>query len=271
MKLTNKISIYLSSKNLFKKYSIIRVLYALTEFFSFKPIRLIQSFSWYLRDYYYYWYRLKKSKDYNFNYKMSLKYIYPCLTDRTKFTPLDTTYFLQDTWAARKIFELKPKKHYDVGSSAMTIGLLSQFIPITMVDIRPLPVELPNLQFIKGSITNLPFKNNSIDSISSLCVVEHIGLGRYGDRLDSLGSEKAIYELKRVLRRRGVILFSVPVDAENRIYFNAHRSFTRDYIVIELFNGFELIEEKYQYGNELVDMYDKNRGFGTGLYFFKKK
>jgi len=67
-----------------------------------------------------------------------------------------------------------------------------------MVDIRPIDVSLDNLFFVKGSILNLPFRNNSIESISSLCVVEHIGLGRYGNVIDPYGSEKAIKELKRV-------------------------------------------------------------------------
>jgi SAM-dependent methyltransferase len=191
------------------------------------------------------------------------------LDDKTSFTPIDPVYFYQDTWAARKVFELNPKNHCDIGSSAKTIGILSQFTPITMIDIRPLPVVLPNLKFIKGSILNLPFENNSIESISSLCVVEHIGLGRYGDPVDNFGSEKSIVELKRVVMVGGVLFFSVPVDKVNTIYFNAHRAFTRSYL-LSLFCDFELIEEKYQYGYELIDCYDADRGFGTGLFMFRK-
>lgn len=193
----------------------------------------------------------------------------PYLDDKTSFTPIDPVYFYQDSWAAKKIFELKPKHHHDIGSSAKTIGILSQFTPVTMVDIRPLPVELSNLNFIKGSILNLPFDDCSIDSISSLCVIEHIGLGRYGDTIDSFGSEKSIAELKRVVKPGGVILFSVPVDRVNTVYFNAHRAFTRNY-VLTLFNEFELVEERYQYGYELTESYSASRGFGTGLYMFRK-
>lgn len=193
----------------------------------------------------------------------------PCLSDKVSHTPIDPVYFYQDTWAARKIYELKPLHHYDVGSSAKTIGILSQFTPVTMIDIRPLPIALPGLDFIQGSILNLPFDDNSITSISSLCVVEHIGLGRYGDPIDSFGSEKAIVELKRVVKVAGVIIFSVPVDRVNTVYFNAHRAFTRDY-VLNLLDGFELVEEKYQYGYELVLNYVPERGFGTGLFMFKK-
>jgi SAM-dependent methyltransferase len=182
---------------------------------------------------------------------------------------MDPVYFYQDTWAARKLFELKPVHHYDVGSSAKTIGILSQFAPITMIDIRPLPLKLPNLHFIKGSIIDLPLNDNSVDSISSLCVVEHIGLGRYGDDIDAFGSEKSILELKRVVKIGGILLFSVPVDSVNTIYFNAHRAFTREY-VMSMFFGYELLEERYQYGDTLIEKFIPEFGFGTGLYMFKK-
>lgn len=205
----------------------------------------------------------------NPNYKVSAQYLYPCLTDRTGSNPIDSTYFFQDTWAAGKIFKLKPQHHYDIGSSLITVGILSQFVPTTMVDIRDVNVSLKNLFFKQGSILDLPFEDNSIESISSLCVVEHIGLGRYGDQIDSWGSEKAIKELKRVLINGGDLLFSVPVDRECRIYFNAHRSFTREYL-LELFKDLKLVEEKYIYEKEIQDNYDKLRGFGTGLYHFTK-
>jgi SAM-dependent methyltransferase len=208
-------------------------------------------------------------KDKNPKFKISINYIYPCLKDKTEKTLVEPIYFFQDTWAAKKIFEAKPKHHYDIGSAVKTIGIISQFVPTTMIDIRPIDVSLNGLFFMRGSILNIPFKNNSIESVSSLCVVEHIGLGRYGDVIDPYGSEKAIKELKRVLKKGGNLYFSVPVDEECRIYFNAHRAFTRSYI-LELFNDLKLIEEKYIYGKKVYDKYDKEKGFGTGLFHFKK-
>jgi SAM-dependent methyltransferase len=206
----------------------------------------------------------------NMVFQLSLKYLYPCLNDWTNYTPVEPTYFFQDTWAARKIFQLRPTHHYDVGSSIMTIGIISQYVPTTIVDIRPINLELENLYFITGSILALPFADESIESLSSLCVVEHIGLGRYGDSIDSWGSEKAAVELKRVLKSGGDLCVSVPVDEECRVYYNAHRAFTRDY-VLELFRGLDLVEEKYIYGRALYDEYDGARGFGTGLFHFRKR
>lgn len=197
------------------------------------------------------------------------KDLYPRLFDKTVTTGIDPVYFYQDTWCARKIFENKPPHHYDVGSKADLIGTISQFVPTTMIDIRPLEVTLPELSFVKGSILALPFKDGEISSLSSICVVEHIGLGRYGDPLDQFGSEKSAAELVRVLAPGGSLYVSGPIDSENKVYFNAHRAFTRTYI-FELFGSLKMIEEKYIYGNKLCDTYDPARGFGTGLYYFKK-
>ncbi len=205
----------------------------------------------------------------NLSFDASLRRIYPCLTDRTSVTPIEPTYFYQDAWAAGKIFELRPKHHYDVGSSVKTLGIVSQFVQTTMVDIRPVNVQLRNFNFKTGSILALPFENDSIESLSSLCVVEHIGLGRYGDELDPWGSEKAIAELKRVLKKGGNLLVSVPVDSNSRVYFNAHRAFTRGH-VLSLFKEMKLAEERYIYGSALHECYDPKKGFGTGLFHFVK-
>lgn len=238
--------------------SIYRTIQASGAYFRFRVISFIRDAFSFVVD-------LVSYKNDNKNFKF--KTIYPCLTDKTSETPLDPVYFFQDTWAAKKIFEIKPRKHVDVGSNAKTVGLISQFVPTTMVDIRPLPLRLKGLNFIKGSILNLPFEDDSLESISSLCVVEHIGLGRYGDELNSFGSEESTLELKRVTKQGGYILFSVPVDRENGVFFNATRTFTRDYI-LELFRDCELIEEMYIYGTETQSQYKPE--FGTGCYLFKK-
>jgi SAM-dependent methyltransferase len=207
--------------------------------------------------------------DRNLQFSLSMMDWYPCLTDKTETTPLDPVYFYQDAWAAGKIFQNKPKHHYDVGSAAKTIGIISQFVPTTMVDIRPIELKMDNLFFTKGSILELPFADNSIESISSLCVVEHIGLGRYGDPLDQFGSEKAIKELIRVTKPNGNIYFSVPIDEENKVFFNGHRAFTTEYIK-KLFLKCKVEEELYIVDNKLRPDYIKSKGYAVALFSIKK-
>lgn len=202
--------------------------------------------------------------------KISLSTLYPYLSDKTTITHIEPTYFYQDTWAAGKIFNAKPKKHFDIASNVKSMAIIAQAIPITLVDIRPVELPVRNFTFIEGTILDLPFKDNSIESLSCLCVVEHIGLGRYGDQLDSFGTEKAVKELQRVVKKGGNLYISVPIDKENKVYFNAHRSFTPEYF-LSLFPNMILKEERYIYGKELVKKYDREKGFGTGLFHLQKK
>ena len=238
--------------------------HSIKEFVSFDIVTLWKSTVWFFDDLRAYKSGLRQNPK-----AAKIGVLMPELKDRTTTTPLDPIYFLQDSWAAKKIFELKPEHHYDVGSAAKTIGIISQFVPTTMIDIRPIEIKLNDLFFREGSILALPFPDGSIQSLSSLCVIEHIGLGRYGDPVDVSGSEKAAAELQRVTAPGGIILISVPVDDGDKVYFNAHRVFTPKY-VMDMFNECTLLEQKYIYGNDLLEAYDKNKGYVVGLFMFKK-
>jgi SAM-dependent methyltransferase len=96
---------------------------------------------------------------------------------------------------------------------------------VEYVDLRPVRSNVRALQYRQGSITDLPFA-----SVSALHVVEHIGLGRYGDPIDPAGWLKAIGELRRVLAPGGSLYFSVPIGTE-RLEFDGHRVFDRGTIL----------------------------------------
>jgi len=128
---------------------------------------------------------------------------YPCLYDRTVAHPIDAHYFYQDIWAFKAILASGAKEHVDVGSRAILVGMLTAITKTIFVDIRPLDVGLENYESRPGSILALPFADSSVASLSCLHVAEHIGLGRYGDPLDPLGTQKAAAELSRVLAPGG--------------------------------------------------------------------
>src|SRR6185312_7810814 len=130
-----------------------------------------------------------------------------------------------------KIAQQRPYQHVDVGSSVKTMALLAQFVPVEFVDIRTIDILADGMTSTVGSILNLPFPDGTVASLSSLCVIEHIGLGRYGDPLDASGSEKAARELVRTLSSGGHLYISVPIDSHCKTYFNAHRAFTRQYVM----------------------------------------
>jgi SAM-dependent methyltransferase len=195
------------------------------------------------------------------------QYFLPCMSDATDITPIEPGYYFQDAWAFEKIAHAHPTLHVDIGSHHKFVALLSKIVPTTMVDLRPLPLKLDSLSFKRGSILALPFESGTIPSVSSLCVIEHIGLGRYGDPLDPVGTEAAAAELKRIVQPGGDLYISVPIDDANRTYFNAHRAFVEPY-VLELFSPFEVIERRYIFGQEFTDAL--RPGFGTGCYHFRR-
>jgi SAM-dependent methyltransferase len=153
-----------------------------------------------------------------------LRDTYPCLADSGRQTPFDPHYFYQGAWLARELAAAKPSRHVDVGSSVLMVSTVSALVPTVFVDYRPLQVELPGLECVAGDACRLPFSDRSVPSLSCLHVVEHIGLGRYGDPIDPEGSAKAARELARVLAPGGRLYLSAPV-GRARVCFNAHRVF----------------------------------------------
>lgn len=164
---------------------------------------------------------------------------YPCLLDNTGTTGIDAQYFHQAVWAFKRIVQNKPATHVDVGSEVNFVGLLTAITQVTFVDIRPLKLDIANYEGIAGSIVALPFANASVRSFSCLHVIEHIGLGRYGDPIDPAGPEKAAAEIQRVLAPGGAAYISVPI-GRPRVQFNGQRVF-RVQELLAMFRGLELV------------------------------
>lgn len=202
-------------------------------YLTYAPWRVVRGYVWFLRDLRHF---------HRLGGEAALRDLYPRLFDKTEVTPLDVWYFYQDTWLAEKFFHhTRPPYHVDVGSTALLVGILAKLTRVCSVDIRPLPVSLPNLEIRQGSVLALPFEDGELLSISSLCVIEHIGLGRYGDPIDPAGTDKAIAELCRVLAPGGDLYVSVPVEKSARVYFNAHRVFCPDEFLAK-FTGLDVME-----------------------------
>lgn len=191
----------------------------------------------------------------------------PCISDWTSETPIDPVYFYQDAWAFERIFAASPSRHVDVGSHHKLVALLSRVIETTMIDIRPLGLNLEGLHFQAGSIVDLPFEDEACESVSSICVIEHIGLGRYGDPIDAEGSQTAAAELSRVTAPDGRLYISVPVGPRSIAKFNSHRVFTEAQ-VLELFPRFEVCQSRYIYGKQFTP--HQQPTVGTGCYELHK-
>lgn len=202
--------------------------------------------------------------------------IYPCIKDKTIKTGFDRHYVYHTAWASRKLKEINPEYHIDISSSLYFSGIISAFVPVKFYDYRPANIELSNMESLCGNLMSLPFESNSIGSLSCMHVVEHIGLGRYGDKIDSSGDLKAINELKRVLAVNGSLLFVVPIGKTSKIEFNAHRIYTLKQIKehfsdLEL-KEFSLIPEKS--GPIIYNATEKDvnkENYACGCFWFTKK
>jgi SAM-dependent methyltransferase len=172
--------------------------------------------------------------------RLSLSDLQPCLGDWTAHTPFDAHYFYQGAWVARRIALHNPAKHTDIGSSVLMVGVLSAQVETVFVDFRPIQANLSGLTPLAGDILDLSIPDGSVCSLSCLHVIEHIGLGRYGDPIDPLGSRKAASELQRVLETGGKLYLSLPVGRE-RVCFNAHRVHAPD-AVLKMFSQMTLLE-----------------------------
>lgn len=159
--------------------------------------------------------------------------VYPILVDFDGNAGAATGhYFFQDLWAARKIHDRRPGRHLDVGSriDGFVAHLLS-FMPVSVIDVRPLGSTVAGLDFIQEDATTMArFPDDSVESLSSLHAIEHFGLGRYGDPIDPSGWCKALGALERVVARHGRLYLSVPIGRE-RLCFNAHRVFSPTRII----------------------------------------
>ena len=181
-----------------------------------------------------------KSLDTEKRFAVNEEDFWKCLNDNTANTGFDTQYEYHQAWAARCLKQINPKKHIDISSKITFNVVTSAFIPIEFYDFRPAKIyNLTNLECKKADLTNLQFEDNSIESISCMHTIEHIGLGRYGDKIDPNGDLKAISELKRVVKKGGSILFVVPV-GKPRIQYNAHRIYSYE-MIMSYFKEFDLV------------------------------
>jgi len=196
-------------------------------------------------------------------------------SDNTGATKFDAHYIYHPAWAARKLNEIQPEKHIDISSYLDFSTLVSAFVETEFYDFRPASVQLDGLTCSKGDATALPFKSKSVESISCMHVVEHIGLGRYGDELDAEGDLKAISELKRVISDDGHIYFVVPIGGVANIQFNKHRVYTYQ-MVKGLFDEFDIVDfslvtDSGDFIPKSSEKLSNEQVYGCGCFLLKRK
>lgn len=207
---------------------------------------------------------------------------YMILSDlNSQAASMDTHYFHQDLIVAKAIAERRPRHHIDIGSRVDGfVSHVASFRTIEIIDIR----QLADLGHENIIFRRLDFTDASsvpaacTDSLSSLSVLEHIGLGRYGDSINPTGHINGLDSLVRMLEPNGTLYISFPIGARNEVYFNAHRIFHPQ----DIFNWSDSIKrlrlERFDYVDDQgklhrnIDLSNDpvNVQFGCGIYTFVK-
>lgn len=193
------------------------------------------------------------------------------LRDKTINTDFDHHYIYHPAWAARLLAQIRPDCHVDISSSLHFCTLVSAFIKVKFYDYRPAQLALSNLTSEKADLMALPFGDKTLTSLSCMHVVEHIGLGRYGDAIDPQGDLKAIAELKRVLAVGGSLFFVVPI-GQPRLQFNAHRIYSyeqvKSYFAELTLRDFSLITDSGEMMNHASPALANSQRYGCGCFWF---
>jgi len=110
------------------------------------------------------------------------------------------------------------KTFADLGcGTGQSSSLLSKHYQVTGADISPLFLKearkkFPQINFIKGDITQLPFKNNSFDGVGCFNVLEHIS-----------APQKAVAEMIRITKKSGLIFICCPNLLSPKYFIDAFR------------------------------------------------
>lgn len=213
------------------------------------------------------------------NFAIRERYMWPVIADRYAPAGRIGNYFWQDLWAAKAVIRSGAKKHFDIGSrlDGFIAHLLAAGIDVTMIDIRRFPGDVEGLRTIVDDATTLrQIPDESIESMSALCSLEHFGLGRYGDAVDPEACFKCFENIQKKLKKGGRLCISLPIGKE-RVEFNAHRVFYAA-TVAECFSTLHLeefscaAEGRIEYDADMhkYDADPNNGEYRYGLFRFVK-
>ena len=180
-------------------------------------LRSLRGLPIYLRD----WVAFRKS------YAGNMKFM-PCLHDRyEEGGATKSEYFWQDLLVARTIHAAKPVKHVDIGSRVDGfVAHVASFRDCEVFDVRRISTAVPGVVFRQADLMNpasLPSTAGGgyCDSLSCLHVIEHFGLGRYGDPVNPQGYQLGIANMVKLVQPGGTFYLSTPIGQE-RVEFNAN-------------------------------------------------
>lgn len=148
---------------------------------------------------------------------------------------------------------------YDI--SNMSIAVIGTVVPFyecicLSCGARPLTIEYRKIisgnPLIRTTTVDEYWKAPEIcDCAMSISSLEHDGLGRYGDCLDADGDIKSMQNIKKIVKKDGLLFLSIPIGKEDKLVWNAHRIYG-DIRLPLLLEGWKLIDEFVFTKNDLL-------------------
>lgn len=206
---------------------------------------------------------------------------YPILTDYSDQAGIMSGhYFHQDLYVAQMINAHNPSRHLDVGSRIDGfVAHVASFRALEIIDIRPMESNVMNISFLQADMSSPPSHIGKTDSLSCLHVLEHFGLGRYGDKIDPNGHLHGFRALISLLEDGARFYLSFPISSQERVAFNAHRVFHplsplswpgAEFLALQEFSFVD--DSGNLHKNSLPEeAANANLRFGCGIYTFARK
>lgn len=88
--------------------------------------------------------------------------------------------------------------------------------------------DTPSYTHLVGDVREY-YRNSSFDCIISISVIEHIGLGYYGESIDALGDSEAMHRINKNLKSGGICIITVPY-GKSTLITKHWRRYTKDTI-----------------------------------------
>lgn len=190
--------------------------------------------------------------------QLKFKRNFPVHYNRNTSLSINRHYWIQDIWALKKIETLidennsKGYKHLDIGSrvEGFLLGCLGkQNVDVYFGDIN-YPTVLGKIQesytpkYFNCDLQNLKKGQlKEFKCVTSLHVIEHLGLGKYGDSIDYRGHLRVFEDMFLALGSNSRFITSTPISSTPGIIFDAGRHCNPEQILKVIHDtGWEIME-----------------------------
>jgi 2-polyprenyl-3-methyl-5-hydroxy-6-metoxy-1,4-benzoquinol methylase len=116
---------------------------------------------------------------------------------------------------------------------------------VTCFDVRQIKpqIEHKNIEYLTGDILAHNFNGQVFNCIINTSTIEHIGMGRYGDRENPDGDIIAMQKLKGLLKPDGKMILTIPIGLD-KIHGNLYRVYGNKRLEM-LLKGFKEIKSEF--------------------------